>query len=84
MAAIYDGIYPEIKNQPALLYALVSALVEYFDGSDLHKEHLFGFCETLPTEFGVMLVKDIIVKDESIATHSAFENWLGKYGEYII
>lgn len=84
VAAIFEGNYPEIKNQPALLYALVSALVEYFDGSEVHKEHLFGFCETLPIEFGVLLIKDMIVKDESIATHSAFEYWLGKYGEYII
>ena len=84
VAAIYNGIYPEIKNQPALLYALVSALVEYFDGSDTHKEHLFAFSETLPTEFGVMLIKDVIVKDESIATHPAFDAWLAKYGEYII
>jgi len=82
--AIYDGDYPEIKNQPALLYALVSALVEYFDGSEKHKKHLFVFGEMLPREFSVMLIKDIIIKDESIATYSAFELWLAKYGEYII
>jgi hypothetical protein len=84
VAAIYNGIYPAIENQPALLYALVSALVEYFDGSDTHKEHLFIFSEKLPTEFGVMLIKDIIVKDESLATYPAFDAWLAKYGEYII
>jgi len=84
VAAIYEGHYPEIKSEPALLYALVSALVEYFDGSDMHKEHLFVFSETLPTEFGVMLIKDVIVKDESIATYSAFDAWLSKYGDYII
>ena len=84
MAAIYEGHYPAIEKQPALLYALVSALVEYFDGSQQHKEHLFAFSETLPTEFGVMLVKDVIVKDESLATHGAFDAWLAKYGDYII
>lgn len=84
VAAIYEGHYPAIEKQPALLYALVSALVEYFDGSQQHKEHLFAFSETLPTEFGVMLVKDVIVKDESLATHSAFDSWLAKYGDYII
>jgi hypothetical protein len=84
VAAIYEGHYPEIAMQPALLYALVSALVEYFNGSEAHKEHLFAFSETLPTEFGVMLVKDVIVKDESLATHSAFDTWLAKYGDYII
>lgn len=84
VAAIYEGHYPTIEMKPALLYALVSALVEYFDGSEVHKEHLFAFSETLPTEFGVMLVKDVIVKDESLATHGAFDAWLAKYGDYII
>lgn len=84
IAAIYEGEYPQIENQPALLYALVSALVEYFDGSDAHKEHLFAYSETLPTEFGVMLIKDVIIKDESLSVHSAFDAWVEKYGEYII
>jgi hypothetical protein len=82
--AIFEGNYPEIRNEPALLYALVSALVEYYDGSDAHKEHLFAFSETLPTEFGVMLVKDVIVKDEGLALYPAFDAWLEKYGDYII
>lgn len=84
IASIYEGHYPKIENQPALLYALVSALVEYFDGSHTHKEHLFVFSEVLPTEFGVMLIKDVIIKDESLAEHEAFDAWLQKYGEYII
>ena len=84
IAAIYEGHYPEIKSEPALLYALVSALVEYYEGSDVHKSHVFAFSETLPTEFGVMLIKDVIVKDESLALHEAFDAWLAKYGDYII
>lgn len=84
IASIYEGHYPELPNQPSLLYALVSALVEYFDGSQTHMSHLFTFSETLPTEFGVMLIKDIIVKDESLAEFSAFDAWLAKYGDYII
>jgi hypothetical protein len=84
IASIYEGHYPEIPNQPALLYALVSALVEYYQSSDTHKEHLFGFSETLPTEFGVMLIKDVIIKDESIVTCKAFDAWIETYGEYII
>jgi len=82
--SIYQGNYPEIENKPALLYALVSALVEYYDSSDQHKKHLFAFSEMLPTEFAVMLIKDVIVKDENLASHEAFERWLEKYGEYII
>lgn len=84
IAAIYGGHYPEIINQPAMLYAMVSALVEYYQSTDVHKDHLFAFSELLPTEFGVMLIKDIIVKDESLATHSLFDKWLEKYGDFII
>lgn len=84
VASIYEGNYPEIKNQPALLYALVSALVEYYKSNDEHKKHLFAFCEMLPTEFGVMLIKDIVVKDETLSSYSGFDEWLEKYGDYII
>ena len=84
VGAIYEGHYPEVKNQPALLYALVSALVEYYKGSESDKEHLFAFSETLPTEFGIMLIKDVIVKDESLALYSGFNEWVEKYGDYII
>ncbi|MCH9812916.1 MAG: MoxR family ATPase [Epsilonproteobacteria bacterium] len=84
--AIYEGHYPESEaiNTPALLYALVSSLVEYFDGSDTHIKHLFGFSEKLPTEFGVMLIKDAIVKDENLATSHYFDEWLTQYGDYIL
>lgn len=84
IVAIYEGHYPEIINQPAMLYAMVSALVEYYQSTEQHKDHLFAFSELLPTEFSVMLIKDVIVKDESMATHSLFEKWLEKYGDYII
>ncbi len=84
IAAIYEGEYPQIENQPALLYALVSALVEYYNASTQHQDHLFAFAEYLPTEFTVMLIKDIIVKDEALATHPHFDAWLEKYGDYIL
>lgn len=84
IAAIYKGQYPGIVGQPALLYAMVSALVEYYQGTDEHKQHLFAFSHLLPTEFGVLLIKDIIIKDETLATHRLFDTWLEKYGDYIL
>ncbi len=84
MAAIFEGIYPSIPKQPAVLYALVSAMIAYYGGSEAHKGHVFAICDLLPKEFAVMLVKDLIVKDEGLATHGGFEVWLAKYGEYII
>jgi len=84
--AIYEGAYPDTEHikSPALLYALVAALVEYFDGSNQHTEHLFVFSELLPTEFTVLLIKDAIVKDDNIATSVYFDDWLAKYGDYIL
>ncbi len=85
VGAIYRGEYPSIdKSEPALLYALVSAMVELYHGSAEQTTHLFGFSQKLPTEFGVMLIKDTIVKDENIATSAEFDEWIGRYGDYIL
>jgi hypothetical protein len=85
VGAIYRGEYPSIdKSSPALLYALVSAMVELYRGGDEASKHLFGFAQILPTEFGVMLIKDAIVKDASIAECGEFDEWIEKYGDYIL
>jgi hypothetical protein len=85
VGAIYRGEYPIIdKREPALLYALVSAMVELYRGNVEQTTHLFGFSRILPTEFGVMLIKDAIVKDASIAECGEFDEWINKYGEYIL
>ncbi|MFZ3052718.1 MAG: MoxR family ATPase [Sulfuricurvum sp.] len=85
VGAIYRGEYPSVdKSEPALLYALVSAMVELYRGSAEQTTHLFGFSQKLPTEFGVMLIKDAIVKDENIAMCSEFDEWIERYGDYIL
>ncbi|MDD3597324.1 MAG: ATP-binding protein [Sulfuricurvum sp.] len=82
---IYNGNYPEIdKSEPALLYALVSAMVELYRGGEESTKHLFGFAQVLPTEFGVMLIKDVIVKDAAVAEYSEFDAWIERYGDYIL
>lgn len=85
VGAIYRGEYPSVdKSEPALLYALVSAMVELYRGGEEASKHLFGFAQILPTEFGVMLIKDAIVKDASIAECAEFDEWIGRYGDYIL
>lgn len=85
VSAIYRGEYPNIdKSEPALLYALVSAMVELYSGGEEASQHLFWFSEVLPTEFGVMLIKDAIVKDATIADAEAFGAWIEKYGDHIL
>jgi len=32
----------------------------------------------------VMLIKDLIIKDEEIATLESFDAWMERYGDYII
>jgi len=83
--AIYSGNYPEIdKSEPALLYALVSAMVELYRGGEEATKHLFAFSQMLPTEFGVMLIKDVIVKDATVAEYPEFDSWIERYGDYIL
>jgi len=83
--AIYRGEYPVVdKSEPALLYALVSAMVELYNRTEEASKHLFGFAQALPTEFGVMLIKDAIVKDTSIADAPEFAEWIERYGDYIL
>ena len=85
VGAIYRGVYPTVdKSEPALLYALVSAMVELYRGDTEASKHLFGFAQILPTEFGVMLIKDAIVKDATIAECNEFDTWIEKYGDYIL
>ncbi|MDH4945301.1 MoxR family ATPase [Sulfurimonas sp. C5] len=81
--AILEGNSQEVPNEPSALYALCAALVEKYKKSE-HGENVFAYAEKLPVEFNVMLMKDLIVKDESIAELESFEAWLEKYGNFIL
>jgi hypothetical protein len=59
-------------------------MVELYRGGDEASKHLFGFAQILPTEFEVMLIKDAIVKDATIAECGEFDEWIEKYGDYIL
>lgn len=81
--AILAGETLGIPNEPSALYALCAALIERY--TDLAQaEHLLAYSKLLPTEFAVMLIKDLIIKDENIATLESFDTWMERYGDYII
>lgn len=82
--ALLQGEDRELPESPGSLYALNSALVHKFDGSQAQALAVLSLSEKLPIEFGVMLVKDCLVKHEAIAEFEAFEAWIDKYQEYII
>lgn len=81
--SILNGIQTKVPNEPSALYALCSAIIEKYSNLDEAK-NLFTYSKQLPVEFGVMLIKDLIIKDESISELEEFEGWLEEYGEYII
>lgn len=81
--AILAGEDQTLLDDPGSLYALSAALIERYQGSH-QAVHLFAYSRLLPVEFGVMLIKDLIVKDESISELPEFEPWLETYGEYIL
>ena len=81
--AILEGRSREVPGEPSSLYALTAALIEKYSDT-AQAVNLFEYSKHLPVEFSVMLIKDLIVKDETIGELDEFEVWLEKYGEYII
>ena len=81
--AILDGKIEIVPEEPSALYALCAAIIEKYKNTE-QAVHLFEYCKKLPVEFNVMLIKDLIIKDEDIAELDAFDTWMEQYGEYIL
>lgn len=80
---ILTGEVDIVPEEPSALYALCAAIIEKYNSTEQAK-NLFEYSKKLPVEFSVMLIKDLITKDEDIAELEAFDEWMEKYGEYII
>lgn len=80
---ILNGSCQIVPQEPSALYALCSAVIEKYQDSS-HAINIFEYSKKLPVEFAVMLIKDLIVKDEEITTLSEFDEWIEKYADYII
>jgi len=81
--AILSGESQSVPQEPSALYALCAALIEKYADHE-HANNLFAYVQNLPVEFNVMLIKDLITKDESIAELEPFDSWMESFGEYII
>lgn len=79
--AILEGKSNAVPTEPSALYALCSALLERYSKQ---REVVLEYSWHLPTEFAVMLIKDIIIKDAHLSEAKNFEAWLEHYGEFII
>jgi hypothetical protein len=80
---ILSGTSEIVPKEPSALYALSSAIIEKYNNIN-QAVHIFEYSKKLAVEFAVMLIKDLIIKDESISELKEFEEWIEKYGEYII
>jgi hypothetical protein len=61
------------KEGPATLYATCGALASKANKKNFAK--VIKYSHRLPTEFGVMLIKDCILKDKDLATVPQFAEW---------
>ncbi|MEA1917603.1 MAG: MoxR family ATPase [Campylobacterota bacterium] len=82
-AILNESDYESVPTEPSALYALCAALIEKYENSS-QARNLFNYSKKLPVEFAVMLIKDLIIKDEDIAELEEFDEWMSRYGEYII
>lgn len=80
---ILNGTCEIIPTEPSALYALCSAVIEKYENTN-QAINIFAYSKSLPVEFAVMLIKDLIVKDENIALLDEFDKWMEKYGDYIL
>ena len=77
---ILNGKDIEIKQDSQLLFALISALVAKLkDATKEEIENAIKFSFKLPSEFSVMLIKDMQQNGIEIEDSNAFEEWVEKY-----
>ncbi len=77
---ILNGKDIEIKQDSQLLFALISALVAKLkDATKEEIENAIKFSFKLPSEFSVMLIKDMQQNGIEIEDSDAFEEWVEKY-----
>lgn len=81
--AILEGKIDTVPQEPSALYALCAAIIEKYNATQ-QANNLFEYAKVMPVEFNVMLIKDLITKDEDIAELESFDSWMEQFGEYII
>lgn len=63
----------KVPSEPAAIYAICEALAE--QAGPLTIEALTAYAERLPAEFGVLLMRDAVCRDEALVHTPAFGRW---------
>jgi hypothetical protein len=85
--AILNGSITQIESQDSkLIIALASGLVNAIsqNPSDDAIEHLLRFSLTLPSEFSIMLIKDIQTQNIDIESANAWELWVKAFAYLLV
>jgi MoxR-like ATPase len=72
----------DIPTDPATLYALCGALSR--KASDNNMERLVKFANRLPAEFSVLLIRDSLRRDKTLASTRAFIEWASAHSNVLI
>jgi len=73
-----EAIVPE---EPAVLYAIVSALVEKATKDNVGR--IFKYANRLPIDFSTLLVRDMVRKEPNIQHSKHFIEWASKHKEIL-
>ena len=72
----------DVPTDPATLYAICSAVAQ--KASEQNMGNVVKYANRLSEEFSVLLVRDAINRDESLARTRAFIEWTSKHSEVLI
>lgn len=73
-----------LPTEPSVLYALIGALVERAkNASNQIMEALYKLANRLPTEFGALLVRDLVAINRASLLLPAAQRWLASHAEVL-
>ena len=67
-----------VPQQPAVLYALVGALVEKCKADRSRVNSFVRYAVRLPDEFGILAIRDLLALDPKHASLPAVQQWIAK------
>ena len=77
-----EPLAAKIPSEPAARYALCEALGSCADEKNI--DALAAYAMRLPAEFGVLLMRDAVCKEPSLATSAAFGRWAEANAEVLL
>jgi hypothetical protein len=75
-AVLADPDRSAVPQQPAVLYALVGALVERCKADPSRVSRFVRYAVRLPDEFGMLAVRDLLALDPKHASLPAVQQWI--------